>query len=417
MNHVPPNDSKNQNQFDSGLTGFSKRLTKHARIGWQNLGFPQVGSPPFLILFINSICNMKCEHCFYWQSLNQKNDLSFEEIVALSENLGPIENLNLSGGEPFLRKEFAAICRQFIRRNKVKEIYVPTNGYFTQKTVAALGDVLQEKSLRLIGIELSLDGMPKFHDEFRKAKNSFKKAMETYDALAELQKQDHRLQIHAISTATHINMDEIKQLTTFLYDRCPKMMHHNLAIIRGDRKDPTLQGPALEQYCRLYDYIRRLWAPREEHRYGSVVEPLIQLVKIKTIEEQQQHVPCRAGVLSAVVHANGDVGVCEQRPPIGNLRQQSFMEIWRAHATNEVRGSIKKKECYCTNEIFMWPSIVFQPWHLAKSMIGAKVWEKVTPLPPEERVDYSAAAAVLQATTDDSPETEVAGDLHEIGSA
>ncbi len=41
--------------------------------------------------------------------------------------------------------------------------------------------------------------------------------------------------------------------------------------------------------------------------------------------------PCRAGVLSAVVHANGDVGVCEQRPPLGNLRQQSFMEIWRSH--------------------------------------------------------------------------------------
>ena len=65
-------------------------------------------SPPFLILFINSLCNMKCEHCFYWQQLNQRDDLTFEEIVALSEELGPIENLNLSGGEPFLRKEFAA---------------------------------------------------------------------------------------------------------------------------------------------------------------------------------------------------------------------------------------------------------------------------------------------------------------------
>lgn len=386
-------------QSETGLKAepLTERLAKHARICWNNLSIPEVPSPPFLILFINSLCNMKCEHCFYWSQLNQKTDLTFEEIVALSENLGRIENLNLSGGEPFLRKEFAAVCRQFIRRNGVKEIYVPTNGYYTEKTIAALREVLQEPSLRLIGIELSLDGMPEFHDTFRKTKNSFRKAMETYDAMAELQKQDARLQIHSISTATEQNMAEIKKLTTFLYDRCPRMMHHNLAIIRGDRKNPTLQGPALQDYRDLYSYVRSLWAAREESRYGSIVEPMLQFVKLRGAEEQRQFVPCRAGVLSAVVHANGDVGVCEQRPVIGNIRQKPFMEIWREQATNDIRRSISDKECYCTNEIFMWPSIVFQPVSLAKSMVGAKVWQKARPLEAGEREDYAEAAAVLDA--------------------
>ena len=372
-----------------------ERLSKHARLNWQNLAVPDVPSPPFLILFINSLCNMKCEHCFYWQQLNQKSDLTFEEIVALSTDLGPIENLNLSGGEPFLRKEFAAICRQFIRHNGVKEIYVPTNGYFTDKTIAALRDVLHEPSLKMFGVELSLDGMPAFHDEFRKAKNSFRKAMETYDALVELQKEDPRLQIHAISTATETNMGEIRMLTTYLYDRCPQMMHHNLAIIRGDRKNPTLGGPKLQEYRDLYDYVRRLWSQREKRRYGSIVEPMLQYAKLQAAERQEQYVPCRAGVLSAVVHANGDVGLCEQRPPIGNLRQQSFMGIWRSHIAGQIRDSISRKECYCTNEIFMWPSIIFQPAQLAKTMVGARVWEAVTPLAPEERANYTDAAAPL----------------------
>lgn len=372
-----------------------ERLSKHARLNWQNLAVPDVPSPPFLILFINSLCNMKCEHCFYWQQLNQKSDLTFEEIVALSTNLGPIENLNLSGGEPFLRKEFAAICRQFIRHNGVKEIYVPTNGYFTDKTIAALRDVLQEPSLKMFGVELSLDGMPAFHDEFRKAKHSFRKAMETYDALVELQKEDPRLQIHAISTATETNMGEIRMLTTYLYDRCPQMMHHNLAIIRGDRKNPTLGGPKLQEYRDLYDYVRRLWSQREKRRYGSIVEPMLQYAKLQAAERQEQYVPCRAGVLSAVVHANGDVGLCEQRPPIGNLRQQSFMDIWRSHMAGQIRDSISRKECYCTNEIFMWPSIIFQPAQLAKTMVGARVWEAVTPLAPDERANYTDAAAPL----------------------
>jgi hypothetical protein len=52
----------------------------------------------------------------------------------------------------------------------------------------------------------------------------------------------------------------------------------------------------------------------------------------------------------------------------------------------------------------MWPSIVFQPVELAKSMLGAKVWVRATPLKPEERVDYSEAAAPLKRT----PENQAA---------
>lgn len=29
----------------------------------------------------------------------------------------------------------------------------------------------------------------------------------------------------------------------------------------------------------------------------------------------------------------------------------------------------------------MWPSIAFQPLHLAKSMASAKVWQEAKPLP------------------------------------
>ena len=225
---------------------------------------------------------MKCEHCFYWQQLNQKTDLSFEEIASLSNELGRLETLNLSGGEPFLRKEFAEICRMFIRNNGVEEIYVPTNAYFTERTINALRDVLKEPTLKEIGIEISLDGMPEFHDEFRKTRFSFHKAMVTYDAMVKLQKEDSRLQIYCISTATEENIDQIKQLTTYLFDRCPQMAHHHLALIRGDRKNPTLRGPAMQAYKDLYKYMRGLWAPRDENRTGSLVEPMLQFVKIKT---------------------------------------------------------------------------------------------------------------------------------------
>lgn len=378
-----------------------QRVVRHTRITLKN--FQSLPSPPFLVLFVNSICNMKCDHCFYWRSLNGKDDLTREEIFALSRSLGKIENLNLSGGEPFLRKELSEICRQFIRHNQVRQIYVPSNGYFTDRTVTAITDILQETDLEYFVVELSLDGMPEFHDTFRATRNAFARAMTTYDALAEIQRRDPRLRIHSISTATNVNVDQIRELTTYLFDRCPQMDHHNLAIIRGDRKNPSLLAPDLSQYRDLYEYIRRLWAPREASRYGAIVEPMLQWAKLETITAKTQVIPCRAGRLSAVVYANGDVSVCELHTPLGNLRQKSFWEIWDSPEARKVRASICNRECHCTTEVFLWPSIVYQPTSLAKAFVGAKVWRTVEPLRPEEKLVVNLDASTPPASPSPEP--------------
>jgi len=359
-----------------------ERVIRHARITRRN--YQDLPSPPFLILFINSICNQKCEHCFYWRNLNRRDDLTKEELFALSRSLGRIENLNLSGGEPFLRAEFGEICRQFIRQNKVRQIYVPTNGYFADRTVKQITETLKEPDLDLFVAEISLDGLGEFHNKFRGSPGAFDKAMATYDALAQLQDIDPRLRIHAISTATEVNMDEIRRLTAYLYERCPRMDHHNLALIRGDRKNPSLQGPGLAEYQRLYEYVRRMWASRENGRYGSIVEPMLQWAKARTAARREQVVPCRAGVLSAVVYSNGDVSVCETHAPLGNLRQKTFWEIWDSPEARALRKSIAARECYCTNEVFLWPSITYQPMQLVQAMIGARVWQGAHPPAAED---------------------------------
>lgn len=364
--------------------GVIERLRRHARLSLRARAPEPVETPPFLILFINSICNLTCEHCFYWQNLNQRDDLTFEEMAKLSADLGPVENLNLSGGEPFIRPDFAEIVRMFIVKNGVKQVYVPTSGYFTDRTEKALRSVLEEKSLQLFACEISLDGTEEYHNKFRGNDTSFQRAMQTYDMLARLQQEDPRLRIHCISTATNENMEEIRALTGFLLERCPAMDHHNLALIRGDRKNPSLQGPALDQYRSLWEQVRWRWRGREEGRFGSTVEPLLQWTKMRTAEEGRQVVPCRAGVLSGVVYANGDVSVCETHAPLGNLRRQSFREIWTSAEARDLRRRIAARECWCTNEVFMWPSIVFNPVSLARAMVGSRAWRGPTlpALPP-----------------------------------
>jgi MoaA/NifB/PqqE/SkfB family radical SAM enzyme len=345
-----------------------ERIERHLTLTCRSYSFPRLSFPPFLILFITSTCNLRCGHCFYWRKLNHQDDLTVEEIFALADELGRMENLNLSGGEPFLRKEFAEICRYFIRRNRVEQIYVPTNAYFTKKTVEDVAAVLKEPDLKLLAIEISLDGMEQFHNRLRGSRDSFQKAMETYEALAQLQQQDPRLRIHAASTVNKENLDEIRSLTRFLYDRCPAMDHHNIALIRGDAKDSRYLGPDLKLYQGLHDYAQQVWAPRENGRFGSVVEPLLHWAKMETATKKTQVVPCRAGILSGVVYANGDIGFCEALPPLGNLRDKTFKELWFSEEARAVRRSIRAKECHCTNEIFLWPSVVFHPWHLTRAL-------------------------------------------------
>jgi hypothetical protein len=152
----------------------------------------------------------------------------------------------------------------------------------------------------------------------------------------------------------------------------------------------------LQQYTELYQYIRRLWAARETGRYGSVVEPMLQWAKIQTIAKRTQVIPCRAGRLSAVVYANGDISVCELHKPLGNLRERSFREIWDSPEARMLRQSIARKDCYCTTEVFMWPSIVFQPDRLVQALVGAKVWRKVSHLRPDEKMTVPTENSLSQ---------------------
>ena len=73
------------------------RIIRYGRIAWKGRSLSKAQSPPILVLFINSICNLKCEHCVYWRNLNSKDDLTVEEILSLARDLGRLEILALSG--------------------------------------------------------------------------------------------------------------------------------------------------------------------------------------------------------------------------------------------------------------------------------------------------------------------------------
>ncbi len=356
----------------SNLPGPLARARRHLRLTARGRGVGDVGYPPFLTLFVNSICNLTCDHCFYWQNLNQRDDLTFDEMAALSADLGPIENLNLSGGEPFIRADVDQIVRMFIRDNEVKQVYVPSSGFFTDRTERALRSILEEPDLQLVAVELSIDGTEESHNTLRGSPEAFQRALATHDMLAKLQREDPRVRIHATSTVMSHNIDDIRALTDFLFDRCASMDHHNIPVIRGGRKDESLSEPTADDYRALSQYVQARWAQREATRFGSIVTPMLRWTCDRTLRERRQVTPCKAGVLAGVVYANGDVALCEEHAPIGNLRNATFRQLWTSPEADALRARIAARQCWCTNEIFMWPSVVFDPRSLARALVGSR---------------------------------------------
>ena len=198
-------------------------------------------------------------------NLNRRDDLTKDEIFALSRSLGRVENLSLSGGEPFLRKEFGEICASSSgTTGPARSTSRPTDR--PDRTVEQIADHLAGELACNSSLPSFRSTACRVYDKFRGMQNAFARAMDTYEALVKLRGADPRLRIHSNAVATDVNMDEIRTLTTYLFERCPKIDHHNLAMIRGDRKNPALGGPKLKEYQELYEYIRRLWASREKHR-------------------------------------------------------------------------------------------------------------------------------------------------------
>src|SRR5262249_52178101 len=139
-----------------------------------------------IIFFVTSHCNATCETCFYWDELNRQGDLSWEEIVRLSENTPPFTDLWFSGGEPTLRKELPEIIDLFVKNNGVTYINLPTNGLKPYRIYEVADHCLRENPKLELHVNISIDGLREYHDFMRGVPGNFDKALESARLLRQL---------------------------------------------------------------------------------------------------------------------------------------------------------------------------------------------------------------------------------------
>src|SRR5689334_13835220 len=130
-----------------------------------------------LFLFVTSRCNSLCRTCFYFDKLNSRDDLTFDEIDRISQTAPPFRKLWLSGGEPFLRDELAEIVALFAHRNGVRNVNLPTNGLLPEKLFPAMDRMLAACPETAIDLNFSLDGLARTHDSIRGVPQNFERTL------------------------------------------------------------------------------------------------------------------------------------------------------------------------------------------------------------------------------------------------
>jgi MoaA/NifB/PqqE/SkfB family radical SAM enzyme len=329
-------------------------------------------TPIQLIHFVTSKCNAKCGHCFYWKNLNTQGELSLEEIEKLSKKLPDLVILNISGGEPFLRPDFAEVIKTYYRNTPVKEVSVPTNGTFTKKILRDCTNILDNCPGMDLNIVFSLDGPEDIHDEIRKVKDCYKKAETSLKELKQLQSKYKHLQVSVVACLTSLNQNRLEEFhETVKKDMDPDVFSMNL--IRGEAKKMDLFGVDIDNY--------KKWFTLENESKKKGIKPIIRdfMNKIRTeviirnVEKKEYVLPCRAGTLMGVMYEKGDIYPCEllNDKPLGNIKDfdYDFQKLWHSAENKACNTFIKESKCYCTHECFLRFNILYNPKFMIKSMV------------------------------------------------
>ena len=341
-------------------------------------------NPVYLIFYVTDRCNLKCEHCFYSEELNKKNEIPLENIEKLTKNIKSIFHVVFTGGEPFLRQEIDAIIGFFHKNAGMKVASIPTNGSFTDVVADKVEKILTDNPELILNITISIDGTEELHDKIRAQQGSYKRAMATLAKLGEIRKKFDRLNVGVICTLTGTNENEIFAVFDNVHNNY-YIDHFQVNFLRAKPKNVNLAKPAIETYKKINEYIKKNLYEKSGRYYniplGDFYTAINQAYKdiiIKTVETGKYVSPCYAASTNGIIYPNGDVFACEIRSDskIGNLYDVDFdlKKLWASERAEELRKDIIGNKCFCTFECQLTSNVVFNAKNLGNA---AKHYAKI----------------------------------------
>lgn len=333
----------------------------------------------YVIFYVTAYCNLLCKHCFYTEQIKTarlRQELTTDEYFQISEKLGPLTNVNFTGGEPFLRKDLGAIVKHMAAVNRPSFFGITTNGLLKDRIVRTLADVLPACKHSYVKLGISLDGIQPQHDYIRDLPGAYAKAIGTVRALEPLRKQHRNFFVYISTTLTKTNNGAIEQLidevATLPVDA------HYLGFIRGEVLDPNEAVVSVDAYRRASAYLESKWSTRKDvFVFLNTLNSVIRKVNAKIIEKDEFIFPCVAGRQMLTFSEDGYVMPCEILDQgrsgdyrIGNIRDFDYdvNKVLQSDKARELARWIVSSKCHCTFECANQASIAYSPVSFLKAL-------------------------------------------------
>lgn len=330
-------------------------------------------SPRELHLELTHRCNLKCVMCEHWQMEHLdpdsvKREMDFASIRKAVEGaalLNDVETVVITGGEPWLRHDFADILAWLAAALPRAEIIALTNFWNTGHLALKLRE-FGERGLFARGgssrlkLGSSLDGLEATHDAVRGQPGAF----------AGLVRSVQRLKVEFPEISFGFTFTMIPRNAAELYD-VYAFVTRDLGVGFGAQwavetpgiepivwtaqaREAGLRGirRIAEDLCARHGAAARIRAA--DRRESSWLWS--ELLYWRYLEEYGRNarrfpffLRCTAGERHVMVGAEGEVFYCpvNRARSIGNIRETPLDEMWNARKADEERRFVASGGCHC----------------------------------------------------------------------
>ena len=249
--------------------------------------------------------------------------------------LPEMEFTNITGGEPFLRKDIEDIVE--ILSHKSNRIVISTNGYFTDKIVALC------KKYPKVGIRISIEGLQKTNDTIRGIPDGFEHGYGTLKKLVDMGHPD----VGFGMTVQDLNCEDLVPLYKISDEMgmefATATLHNSFYFHKSDNKIDDRHHVA-ENFAKLNNELLKSNSPKKWFRayfnHGL----------INYIYGNKRLLPCDMSRNAFFIDPFCDVvpcnGTCEKLV-MGNLREQSWDELWSSEKAEAVRNKVRHCDRNC----------------------------------------------------------------------
>ena len=277
-------------------------------------------------------CNSRCQMCYIWKNPTEpKLEVTAETLAKLP---GGFDNLNLSGGEPTLRRDLATLVDVLYPKARIMEI--SSNGLHPEKLVPII------KKYPDIKVRFSLEGNAATSNRIRGEDDGHATKVKGLRMLQEAGGRD----LGFAFVIQDENVDQLVRTYEFAreqgFELATSTLHNAWQFYKNDN----------------YFYDRVKVARKVEGlitallRSGTVKNWFRAYLNLGLIEKILGHprlIPCVAGTGFAFIDPWSDVWACNVRSdlPLGRLTTQSWDEIIGSDKARQTIGKVAACEQNC----------------------------------------------------------------------